>query len=202
MSEERIDGRKLRYQHRRPELLEAATEYVLDHGVSDLSLRPVAQALGISHASLIRHFATKDALITEVVQKIRTDVQARIRAVDSSETGTGAEMLRAVWRRLCEPKERRQFRVLFELAAAHASGVGATDMAQALVTDWFDEVEQALIRYGWPPDTATQAATFVLAQMRGLQIDFVATGDRNRVDQAFEMMIDLLELTGWGAPVE
>jgi AcrR family transcriptional regulator len=39
MSSERVDGRTLRFQHRRPELLAAATEYVLDHGIAGLSLR-------------------------------------------------------------------------------------------------------------------------------------------------------------------
>ncbi|RZI53447.1 MAG: TetR/AcrR family transcriptional regulator, partial [Pseudonocardia sp.] len=37
MNAERVDGRTLRYQHRRPELLAAATEYVLDHGIGDVS---------------------------------------------------------------------------------------------------------------------------------------------------------------------
>ena len=44
-NEGRVDGRTLRYQHRRPELLAAATEYVLDNGIGDLSLRDMARAL-------------------------------------------------------------------------------------------------------------------------------------------------------------
>jgi DNA-binding transcriptional regulator YbjK len=39
---EQIDGRTLRYQHRRSELLDAVGEYVLDHGIATLSLRRVA----------------------------------------------------------------------------------------------------------------------------------------------------------------
>jgi hypothetical protein len=39
MSSERVEGRTVRFQHRRPEQLAAATEYVLDHGVAGLSLR-------------------------------------------------------------------------------------------------------------------------------------------------------------------
>jgi AcrR family transcriptional regulator len=78
MSSERVDGRTLRFQHRRPELLAAATEYVLDRGIADLSLRPVAQSLGVTHATLLRHFSSKDELIKCVVEKIRTDLIAQV----------------------------------------------------------------------------------------------------------------------------
>src|SRR4051812_1588115 len=103
MGTERVDGRTLRFQHRRPELLAAVTEYVLAHGVSDLSLRPLAQALGVTHATLLRHFSSKEELIMSVVDKIRTDLTDRLtgdeelRAADSA-----AELVKALWPRLCE----------------------------------------------------------------------------------------------------
>ena len=63
-----IDGRVLRYQHRRPQLLAAAVDYVLDHGIADLSLRPMASSLGVTHATLIRHFSSKEALVAALVE--------------------------------------------------------------------------------------------------------------------------------------
>ena len=45
MTTERVDGRTLRFQHRRPELLDAATEYVLDHGIANLSLQKARDQL-------------------------------------------------------------------------------------------------------------------------------------------------------------
>ncbi|MFI6041013.1 TetR/AcrR family transcriptional regulator [Nocardia sp. NPDC051321] len=194
MTEPRIDGRKLRYQHRRPELLAAATEYVLDHGVADLSLRPLATALGVSHGTLIRHFQTKDGLIAEVLGRIRADFETRLLSEELSDATSGVGVLRGIWHRLCQPREMRQFRVLFELAAAVGySGTRDTTLSETLITNWVTLLAESLIRYGCPPEIAPEAATFVLAQIRGLQIDLITTGDRDRVDQAFELMVAMLE---------
>ncbi|WP_222842029.1 hypothetical protein [Cystobacter ferrugineus] len=56
VDEEHIDGRRLRYQHRRPELLNDIADYVLEHGVGGLAMRPLAVALGVSHGTLLHHF--------------------------------------------------------------------------------------------------------------------------------------------------
>lgn len=41
-----------------------------------LSLRRMAQALGVTHATLIRHFRSKDRLVNEVIDHIRADFLA------------------------------------------------------------------------------------------------------------------------------
>ncbi|WP_245719958.1 TetR/AcrR family transcriptional regulator [Nocardia uniformis] len=190
MSENKIDGRALRFRHRRPELLAAATEYVLDHGISDLSLRPVAQALGISHATLIRHFATKDALVNEVLEHIRTDFEERLLAAEIRRVESPAALLRAVWNHLCQPREQRQFLILFELVAVAART--PHHPAARLVTDWLTVIERELARYQWPPENRSRTATFLLAQIRGLQLDLISTGDTARVNEAFESTVDFL----------
>ena len=68
--DERIDGRRLRYQHRRGDLLEAIAEYVLDNGVASLSLRRVGEAVGVSHVTIQHHFGSKDELVTEIVEHL------------------------------------------------------------------------------------------------------------------------------------
>ncbi|WP_405497485.1 TetR/AcrR family transcriptional regulator [Nocardia sp. NBC_00511] len=186
----KVDGRTLRFQHRRPELLAAATEYVLDNGVRDLSLRPVAQALGVSHATLIRHFDTKDALIAEVLEHIRADFEQRLLTAEVRSVESPADLLRAAWRHLCRPREQRQFLVLFELVADTAR---TPDHPMAsLVTDWLTVIERELLRYHWPAETVSWTATFILAQVRGLQLDLITTGDQERVDHAFEASLAFL----------
>ncbi|WP_245677024.1 TetR/AcrR family transcriptional regulator [Nocardia acidivorans] len=190
MSEKKIDGRTLRFQHRRPELLAAATEYVLDQGVQQLSLRRAAEALGVSHATLIRHFDTKDALIAEVLEHIRADFEQRLLTEELRAVDDPAQRLRAAWRHLCRPREQRQFLVLFELVADSAR---TPEHPRArLVTDWLTVIERELTRHHWPAETASRTATFILAQVRGLQLDLLTTGDRTRVDAAFEMTVDAL----------
>ncbi|MBF6214015.1 TetR/AcrR family transcriptional regulator [Nocardia puris] len=193
VSEKRIDGRALRYQHRRPELLAAATEYVLEHGVGELSLRPMAHALGVGHATLIRHFATKDELVAEVLTKIRTDFEARLRSDEVRSAASGIELLRRAWERLCQPREQRQFLVLFELVSLAVHGDERGPAVRTLVDDWLHLITEALVRHGWARDTAPVIATLILAQVRGLQLDLLATGDRERVESAFDTLIAMLD---------
>jgi AcrR family transcriptional regulator len=52
---------------RRDELLESAADYVLQHGLIGMSLRPLAAALGTSDRMLLYHFTSRDQLVTSIV---------------------------------------------------------------------------------------------------------------------------------------
>lgn len=52
---------------RREEVLEAALELIAEHGVAGASLRMLAKRLGMSQPSLYHYFASKDELITEIL---------------------------------------------------------------------------------------------------------------------------------------
>lgn len=191
----RVDGRTLRFRHRRPELLAAATEYVLAHGIADLSLRPVAQAIGVTHATLLRHFSSKDELITCVLDKIRADLQAELTSDEEYRAARStARLLEVVWRRLCEPQAQRQFLLLFELVGHNGwQPDGERAMTRSVVTGWLDIIAERLIRDGWPPEDAPALATLVLAQIRGLQLDLLVTGDRERAERALDLSLRILE---------
>ncbi|WP_309230774.1 hypothetical protein [Nocardia sp. SYP-A9097] len=45
---------------------------------------------------------------------------------------------------------------------------------------------------GDSPADLLRTATFLLAQVRGLQLDLITTGDRSRVDDAFEATVEFL----------
>src|SRR5271155_5719078 len=51
----------------RAELLESVVDYVLDAGLTDLSLRPLAGAVGTSPRTLLYHFGSKEELTIAVV---------------------------------------------------------------------------------------------------------------------------------------
>jgi AcrR family transcriptional regulator len=190
-----VDGRTLRYANRRPELLGAAREYVLDHGITDLSLRATARGLGVTHATLLRHFSSKADLISEVVDSIRVDFMRRLRS-DEALLGasTAVELVSRAWELLCEPAEQRQFLLLFELVglAVREPSLGR-ELARSIVRDWQEPIEEALRRDGWPVDDAAALSALVVAQVRGLQLDLLLSGDRDRADRAFGLMLRLLE---------
>ncbi|MGY3678966.1 TetR/AcrR family transcriptional regulator [Streptomyces sp. TE33382] len=195
MTSSRVDGRALRFQHRRPELLAAATEHVLEHGVSGLSLRPVAQALGVTHATLLRHFSSKEALLLAVAEKVRADLAAWLMSdVELREARSTAELVGVVWRRLCEPQEQRQFLLLFEFVGHHGERSGEDEkLARAIVHDWIEVIATRLAADGWPPEDASALSTLVLAQVRGLQLDLLISGDRARADRAIDLAVRLLD---------
>ncbi|WP_309227724.1 MULTISPECIES: TetR/AcrR family transcriptional regulator [unclassified Mycolicibacterium] len=190
----RVDGRTLRYQHRRPELLAAATEYVLDHGIGDLSLRNMARALGVTHATLLRHFSSKEDLILQVIAKIRSDFTDQL-AIDEREHAAlpPLELLHVTWNRLCEPGQQRQFALLFELMGRVArQGGSIADLTQATIDDWLTVISGQLLRSGYSLEAAETLATLLLAQVRGLALDLLLTGDRTRVDRAMEALFAMI----------
>ena len=65
----------------RQQWTDAATDYVLEHGLIGLSLRPLAAALGTSDRMLIYRFGNKDSLVAEVLRTSTaraTDYVARL----------------------------------------------------------------------------------------------------------------------------
>jgi AcrR family transcriptional regulator len=197
----RVDGRTLRFQDRRPRLLDAVTEYVLDHGASDLSLRPLAVAVGVTHATLLRHFASKEQLLREVAQHLRGRFEDELAAAtELTRDASATDLARAIWTTLCDPIQQRQFLLLFELAGRRVDGAESTlhgsaashALAAPMVHDWVRLLADRLTDAGWTDSDALTLATLLLAQARGLQLDLLITGDKGRVDAAFEISLRLL----------
>jgi AcrR family transcriptional regulator len=190
----RVDGRSLRYKDRRSDVLASVTEHVLENGVSELSLRGVATSIGVSHATLLRHFESKDGLLAAVLDRIRADLVASVsHAVDDPDRHSPADDARSMWEALCEPAAQRQFRLLFELVGRPGSADFRRDFESLFVSSWIELIVERLVRDGWAPEDARPVATLLLAQFRGLQLDLLVSGDRGRVDEAVELSLRLLE---------
>ena len=189
-----VDGRTPRHGHRRRELLADAVEYILDNGVAELTLRPLAKALGVTHATLLRHFGTKEQLVTEVITAIRVDLLDKLQAsVGELAAAPPDRSMRTVWRQLCEPTERRQFVLLFELVAMQAREPDRFgSLATVLIADFLQPIETSLRSLGLSRSEARDIATGFLAQLRGLQLDLAVSGDQRRVDAAMNRYIDLI----------
>src|ERR1700685_3703287 len=102
-------GRPVNYQ-RRAELLDAAVEYAIEHGFSELSWRPVAAALGVSTSTLVHHFGTKEQMLEAILRRLRERVFADL--VDGlDEQSDLATAIRAVWTRASDPQQGKEFRL-------------------------------------------------------------------------------------------
>ncbi|MGY3554587.1 AcrR family transcriptional regulator [Williamsia sp. R60] len=150
--------------------------------------------MGITIATVVRQFGTKEALIEEVSRSINADLLRTLRDDPELADLSPAQTLRTLWRRWLDPAQGRQFRMLFELyALALRHPEQYRWFTESIVTDWLPQIESPLISDGVDPAAARQLSTLVLAVLRGLHLDLVATGDVDRVDAAFELAMATLD---------
>jgi AcrR family transcriptional regulator len=164
---------------RRAELLERAYSHVLAHGLADMSLRPLATAVGSSPRVLLLLFGSKDGLVRALLQRARTDELAMLARLRTTDGPVAAE----VWRWLAAP-EHRPLLVLWAEAYVRSlvdPGGAWADFARSTVQDWLD-----LLAPGQP---GAAQATLTLAVLRGALLDLLATGDLERTTAAVQLYL-------------
>ena len=165
---------------RRRALLEAAYDYVLAHGLVDLSLRPLAAAVGSSPRVLLYLFGSKDGLVQALLDRARADeltVLDRMRA--AGETGGLPAAVEALWDWLAAPEHRALVTLWVEgYARALVEPDGAwAGFAARTVRDWLAVLDD--VGGGDVIDR-----TLLLAVLRGALLDLLATGDVGRTGAA------------------
>ena len=184
---------------RQDELLELAYQYVLAHGLADMSLRPLAKAIGSSPRVLLFLYGSKDNLIRALLDRARADELAALGAFREKEGGGAdlAESAREVWQWLADPDHRLVLGLWVEAYArslVDPDGPWAHFAAQT-VQDWLE-----LLASRQPPArrrTRAGAAerTAVLAVLRGVMLDVLATGDLDRTSRSVTCLLDALRPT-------
>lgn len=186
-------GRPVDHQ-RRAELLDAVVDYAVDHGFSELSWRPVAAALGLSTTTLVHRFGTKDQMLVAILGRLRARLFEATRVV--GEQPDMATAARAVWTLTSDPQQEAEFRLFFAVyGRALQAPQQFAEFLDRVVTDWMSALRDAQGPDA-DPTMATRKATLVVATIRGLLLDLLATGDRNRVQDAAENFLASLEYEG------
>ncbi|MEJ1975855.1 MAG: TetR/AcrR family transcriptional regulator [Acetobacteraceae bacterium] len=94
---------------RRGEILEAARELFLEHGVESVSTRQVAARVGISQTALYVYFKKKEDMLDSLVEEAFTKLSVAIQAIPANRNDYGGylrEMMRAyIWFGLHHPDE-------------------------------------------------------------------------------------------------
>jgi AcrR family transcriptional regulator len=182
---------------RRDELLDAAVDYVYEYGLGDLSLRPLARALGTSPRMLIYHFGSKDGLLVAVVQATEDRQRVALAEIERSLGGsaTPASLTRLMWQRLADPELAPYERLFFALYGRALQGdPNVTPLLDGIVESWLGPTAELLERAGVPAEHARAQARLGMAATRGLLLDLLATGDRAACDEAIERLIALAEV--------
>ena len=175
---------------RRRELLDAAYRYVLDHGLADLSLRPLAAAIGSSPRVLLFLFGSKEGLLAALLARARADELAVLESVRHAGAAGGASAAtEAIWAWLAAPEHRALLTLWLEAyarALVERDGVWA-GFADRTVRDWL-----GLLAELGPQDDGDADRTLLLAVLRGCLLDLLATGDVDRTGAAVQRYLRLV----------
>jgi AcrR family transcriptional regulator len=175
---------------RRDELLERAYEYVLEHGLSDMSLRPLARTIGSSPRVLLFLFGSKEGLIGALLARARADELALLERVGSTPSELGLDDLaRATWSWLSAPGHRRLLGLWAEVYARSIVEPDGPwrDFAARTVADWLAILSTAQRAAHRRTKAAASERTLILAVLRGALLDLLATGDVSRTTAAVEL---------------
>lgn len=177
---------------RREELLQAALGYAEVHGLSQLSLRPLAAAVGSSPRVLLYLFGSKDGLVRAVLDAARAQQRLLVQQALTEDPADVAALVRRLWAWLAADEQRGVTRLFFDAftrsltAADHGPWAG---FARSSVQDWQQMLHAAARGAGLDEQSATAQATLYLAVLRGLLLDLHATGDRERTDAALQALL-------------
>ena len=173
----------------RQRLLDAAVDHVAEHGITGLSLRQLATAIGTSHRMLLYHFGSKEALMVAIVGEVEARTRATMADIGTSDLSV-ADAMRSTWAFVSAPENHAHERLFFELYGLAVHGTPGTEgMLDALVGDWLEPLAAIEEQRGLPPEQARANIRIGMALSRGLLLDLLATGDQAGVDAAYEHFV-------------
>ncbi len=185
-----IVGRKPEPE-RKAVLLDAVVDYLCRTGIGDVSLRPLAKALGVSTYVLIYHFGSREGLLAEALESVEQRQRSMIAAWAEAKPGANtADLVERWWQWCSDPRHLPLMRLTIEATALEGTRSGLPRTLRArLVSEWVDLLAGALRAEGRTAAQARAEATLLNASLVGLALDLSATGDRRRVHAAARALI-------------
>lgn len=177
-------------QTRKEVLTDDLVDYLLEHGLSDLSLRPLADALGTSARLLIYHFESKEGLLTEVLDSMQTRLRMSFGGMIERRAAQSERPLKLFWDWAIADENYPYLKLLYELqilAVQNPATYG--QYLQRNASNWSELIATAL-----PQAERTPAMVTLLgAVFDGLFLELMSTGDRKRTTQAIQQFIRLVD---------
>ncbi|MFD7626719.1 TetR/AcrR family transcriptional regulator [Streptomyces sp. NPDC059851] len=194
-------------QDKRRDLLSRVRAYLLRNGLSGLSLRPLARALGTSDRMLLYYFGTKERMVAEALALDERRPLLRLRALlearGAPRDAAGLRrLLEQVWEQFGATDRRAVLPLYLEIMTAslmHPDRYGP--VMHDVVTGWTDLAAGLLAGTGLSEARARDEATLLVHSAFGLLFAPLADGDRDRADAAFRLLLDRLE-PGWRPTAE
>ena len=178
------------------DLLDQVVRYLAVHGMGDVSLRPLAKALGTSPNRLVHHFGSKEELLVAALARA-TELQENVRArwLVRSPGLSQSDQLRRWWKWMnTSPANLALVRLGLEAASLEATATGLPgDVRAEQIGLWRSHIEQRLLQHGFSPEEASIEASLTKAMFTGLIIDLLATGEKRRLSAALDVALARLD---------
>jgi AcrR family transcriptional regulator len=179
---------------KRPEeLLDDIVDHLVVKGVGELSLRPLAKAVGSSPRVLLYYFGSKEDLVVKALARLRERQRGTYEHMKAAKFETPEDACRTIWKSMSAPQSEPLFRMFFEayaMALRHPRRF--SEFLRTAIEDWVSFLSSPLMRSGCSEAEARAYATVVVAGFRGFMLDYCASRDRARVDRAVEMWLKAL----------
>src|SRR5215213_8632707 len=168
---------------RKQDLLDEIVAYLGEHGIGDLSLRPLAKRLGTSTYTLTYQFGSKDQLLTDAVRHALALQAKGVSEARSDEPDEPpSDLVRRLWDWSTHPDNLGLVRMLLEATTlAYSQPLVFGSVGRQVVSEGVGLLSAELEGRTTEPGAAERVATATFATLIGLQVDLIATGDRARV---------------------
>jgi len=174
----------------RERLLEALFDEFGESGPSpNLSMRQVAERLGVHHTLLTYHFGSRPGLLGAVLAEARRRDNLVIAAADNE---LGFEPLcRAIWAFYSDAAHADRIRAFFHLVGQAVFEPDAFELFVADLDDLAGLLEAAAVRDGCSQPDARQQSVLAISCLRGLLLQRLLT-PTGEVDAAAERFLTSL----------
>lgn len=188
----------------RERLLHQAMEYVAEHGMSDLSLRDLAAAIGSSHRMLIYHFESRAGLVAAIVARMERQQQEVLTQL-AEECESPTELVERQWVGLIDPALAPFERLFFEVLSHALHGRPGTEgFLDAMTAPWLEVGGE--IAEGLGERMTRDELLLGVAVVRGLLLEVLASGDATAPTAALHRFLEMWERSraksqgGWRPP--
>ncbi|WEO77846.1 TetR/AcrR family transcriptional regulator [Cryobacterium sp. SO2] len=172
---------------RRERLLGRVVDYVLEHGIADLTLRRLADAVGSNNRMLLYYFSSREEIIVAALTAAEArfpGMQQFLVHLDDATTPLD-ERLRAAWATIADPANLPFHRLFFQVfGLAGFERDRYADLLGTIATEWVDHVSAAIVAADVPAPDALTLAHELVALWRGLQATLIGQGDTAAVHRA------------------
>jgi len=85
------------FTSRQIEIMEAATNRISKFGIQHLTIKTLAEDIGLSEPALYRHFKSKNEILLSLLEYFKTEMKNRIQSIPSPPNETEGDRLRAIF---------------------------------------------------------------------------------------------------------